>query len=522
MDWHIHIGDLTQYEGDGLVVNLFEGVKEPGGATGAVDRALGGLITSLIQAGEIRGKLNEVTLVHTAGRLPVPRVAVVGLGKREEFTADKVRQVTASAMKALRKAGAQKVGTILHGAGVGQIHPEQAAQAVVEGAELGLYQFRAYKTEPAEWPGIKAITILERDPAKEEALRSGIRQGRILAQATCLARDWVNMPANDLTPAALAEKAREVAEQNGLEWEILEQEDLERLGMNLLLGVAAGSAQPPRFIVLHYRPPEAQGPPLGLVGKAITFDTGGISLKSAERMEEMKGDMAGGAAVIAAMQAIAQLEPNIQVTALVPATENTPGGRAQKPGDIRRAMDGTTVEILNTDAEGRLILADALCYARRMGLSPLVDVATLTGACIVALGKRCSGLFGNHPEWVERVKLAATQAGERLWELPLMEEYLEEMKSEVADWKNTAGREGGAIKAALFLRHFVKDIPWAHLDIAGTALTDSEQPYLPKGATGVATRTLALLACSLAEEPLGVHPRTEEPGWGPAPPGESP
>ena len=308
----------------------------------------------------------------------------------------------------------------------------------------------------------------------------------------------VNEPANYMTPTHMAEMATKLAESRGLEVSILDQEKMAEMGMGALLGVAQGSRQPPKFIVLQYKGGDSDETNVALVGKGVTFDSGGISIKPSENLEEMKGDMAGGAAVIAAISAIAQLKPKINVMAVVPATENLPGGNALKPGDILTAMNGKTIEIISTDAEGRLILADALSYAKKLGAKYIVDVATLTGACRVALGDITTGAFGNNQELMDRVITAGTEAGEYIWQMPMYDEYKEQNKSDVADVKNVGGRLGGAITAAKFLAEFINDTPWVHLDIAGTSLSEKELGYLVKGATGVPVRTLVNLVLSLA------------------------
>lgn len=499
MEVKVIAGDITKIHTSVVIVNLFEGVEHPGGATQAVDRALDGAISRLIAAGEIKGKLNEVTMIHTLGRLESERVVVVGLGKRDEFTLERVRGAMAEACKSLRKVSAERAATIAHGAGVGGIAPEKAAQAITEGGILGLYTFDKHKTKEPEHRELRELIIVEGDEGKLPALEQGVYRGRVLAEATNLARDLVNEPANHMTPSDMAEAARVVAEAWGLEFEVLERDDMEHLGMGALLGVAQGSREPPKLIVLGYHGGSASNH-LGLIGKGVTFDSGGISIKPAEGMGEMKGDMAGGAAVIAAMKAIAELKPKVNVTGLIPATENLPSGAALKPGDVLKAMSGKTIEVVSTDAEGRLILADALCYGRKLGLSPLVDVATLTGACHVALGDFCSGAFTNNQELVEKVLKAGEEAGERIWQFPMYEEYKEQNKSDVADIKNSGGRWGGAITGAQFLAEFIEETPWVHLDIAGTSRAEKERTFLVKGATGIGVRTLVNLALALAGE----------------------
>ncbi|MBI3988388.1 MAG: leucyl aminopeptidase [candidate division NC10 bacterium] len=498
MEIRVERRDILTYEGDALVVNLFEGVEKPGGATGAVDRALDGAIQKAIANGELRGKLHEKLLLHTFGKLPTRLVLVIGLGKQEQFTLDRGRSVSAEALKTLKKAGTKKVGTIVHGAGIGGLDLKRSVQAIAEGVLLGLYAFTKYKKEENH-KEIQEVVILERETGRIKALEEGVGTGRILAQATNLARDLVNEPANVMTPIVMAERAREVADSLGLECQILGPEEIRGLGMGAFWGVAQGSQQPPRLIVLRYKGGKEDGPHLGFVGKGITFDSGGISIKPSEGMEAMKGDMAGGAAVIAAIKAVAELGVPVNVTAIIPATENLPSGTAQRPGDVVRAMNGKTIEVINTDAEGRLILADALCYARSLGVSRIVDVATLTGACVVALGSIRTGAFGNDQGFIDQVVKAGEEAGEKIWPMPMDEEYNEQIKSDVADLKNVGGRKGGAITAARFLANFVEDTPWVHLDIAGTSMAESDKGYTPKGATGVGVRTLVNLAVAFAK-----------------------
>jgi len=493
-------GNITEMAVGGIIVNLFEGVKTPGGATGAVDKALDGAISAMISKGRIKGKCNEVTIVPTLGKIAPEMVAVVGLGKQAEFNVERVRQVTAAACKALKNSEAKTVATILHGAGAGGIAPEASAQAIAEGAMLGLYSFRQHITKKPDHAEISELQIVERDETRIPALKQAVKKGTILAEAAILARDMVNEPANFMTPTIMAEKAREVAEKRGLGFEVLERQDMEKLGMGGLLGVSQGSDQPAKFIILRYEGNKRSKKAMGLVGKGLTFDSGGISLKPSENMEEMKGDMAGGASVIATMAAIAQLKPKINVTGLIPATENLPSGHALKPGDVIKAMNGKTIEVVNTDAEGRLILADALSYANEHKLSPLIDIATLTGACHVALGDICTGVFGTNQELVDQVIRAGEGTGERMWQMPMYAEYKEQNRSDVADIKNSGGRWGGAITAAQFLAEFAGDTPWVHLDIAGTFMLNKDRGYSPKGATGVPVRTLVNLILSMKEK----------------------
>jgi leucyl aminopeptidase len=490
------VGDIAQIETDAIVVNLFEGVEQPGGATATVDKALDGAIGSLIRRGEIKGKFREVNIVHTFGKLPAGIVAIAGLGKRQDFNVDKIRGVAGESCRALRKLNCHKIATILHGAGMGGIELEASAEAIAEGALLRLYSFNKYKKP--EYEDIEEMLIVVREKEKVPILEPAIGKGKLVASAANSARDMVNEPANYMTPSQMAEAAKEIASTYDLEFKVFDREGMESMGMGALLGVAKGSKQPPKLITLSYKGDERSEKALGFVGKGITFDSGGISIKPSEGMGEMKDDMAGAAAVMTALGAIAQLKPKINVTAIIPATENLPSGTALKPGDILKAMNGKTIEVISTDAEGRLILADALSYAQKLALSPIIDLATLTGACRVALGTLYSGVFGNDQDLVDKVLKAAERTGERMWQMPMPEEYKEQNKSEIADVKNTGNRHGGAITAALFLAEFVANTPWVHIDIAGTAYLTKESSYVTKGATGVGVRTLVELALNEA------------------------
>jgi leucyl aminopeptidase len=464
-----------------------------------VDKALDGAIRQLIADGEIKGKSGELTLVHSLGKIPASRVIVAGLGKQAQFNVDSIRRVSAEACRFARSKAAKRVATIVHGGGVGGIEPEMAAQAITEGAILGLYRFRKHISKEPENGDLQELLIVERDEAKRWYLERGCDVGRVMAESVIFARDLINEPANFMTPSVMAEMARNLAGECGLELTVLDRAQMKELGMGGLLGVSQGSHQDPKFIILSYKGDAGSQKTVGLVGKGITFDSGGISLKPSEDMGEMKGDMAGGATVMAAIRAVGKLKPKINITAVIPATENLPGGSALKPGDVIRAMNGKTIEIISTDAEGRLILADALSYAVKNGLSPVVDVATLTGAVRVALGDVTVGVFGNNGDFSKKLMAAADVAGERMWEMPMFEEYKEQYKSDVADVKNTGGRYGGAITAAQFVGEFAGDTPWVHLDIAGTSLAKKEKGYIVKGATGVTVRTLVNLIMNLAE-----------------------
>ena len=500
MDIKVVAGDIAQQRVGAIVVSLFEGVTAPGGATGAVDRALDGAISKLIEEGEIKGKGGELTLVHTLGVMAPARVLVAGLGKEADFTLDTVRSVAAESCRYLRHVGVEAVATVAHGAGVGGLEATASGQAIAEGTILGLYRFDKYKSSDGDRRDIRELTIVEFDAAKARALEQGVAEGTIIGDAVNLCRDMANEPANFMTPTRMAEEALEVARESDLELEVLDRPQMAELGMGALLGVAQGSEEPPKFIVLRYKgDPDDEANTLGLLGKGITFDSGGLDIKSASGMAAMKGDMAGGASVIAAMRAIGRLRPKINVTAIVPATENMPGARAQRPGDVVRAMSGKTIEIDNTDAEGRLVLADAVAYARSIGLTRLVDVATLTGAVVVALGNQCTGAFGNDQDFANEVIRAGSQTGERIWQLPTYDEYKEQYKSDVADIKNTGGRGAGSIIGAQIIGEFSDGASWVHLDIAGTSRTDRNKGWNLKGATGVPVRALVRLTRNLSK-----------------------
>ena len=497
MEIKVITGDIAQIEADAIVVSLFEGVEQPGGATAAVDKALDGVISSLISRREIKGKFGEVSIVHTFGKLPGRMVAVAGLGKSQDLNADRIRGVAGEFCRALRKLNCRKIATILHGAGAGGIEPVASAEAIAEGALLGLYSFTKYKKP--EYEDVKEMLIVVKEEERAPSLERAVEKARVVAEAASLARTMVDEPANYMTPTRMAEAAREIAGKYDLEFKVFDREDMEAMGMGALLGVARGSNEPPKLMTLSYRGDGRCQEALGFLGKGITFDSGGISIKPSEGMGEMKGDMAGAAAVVTALGAIAQLKPQINVTAIIPATENLPSGTALKPGDILKAMNGKTIEVISTDAEGRLILADALCYAQKLGLSPLIDLATLTGACRIALGTLYGGLFSNNRDLAEKVLKAGERAGERMWQMPMPAEYKELIKSEIADIKNSGNRLGGAITAALFLAEFAGDTPWVHVDIAGPASSTKESGYLVKGATGFGVRTLVEFALSEAD-----------------------
>ncbi|MFC1918048.1 leucyl aminopeptidase [Chloroflexota bacterium] len=488
----------TAVKNDAIIIYCYEGIKSLEGELADLDKALNSVISQLVRQKEITGKAGEINLVHSLGKLPSPRVVIYGLGKKSALSPDKIRGAVAETCRWLRKKGVSSIATSLPGTGTNNITPESAARAIAEGALLGLYSFRKYLSKKNDGrKEIKQLIVAVGRKEKSQAVK-GIQEGVITAEAANMARDMVNEPANYMTPTQMATAARELAQVYGLEIEILEREQMQQLGMGGLLGVSQGSQQPPKLIILRYQGSSSPKIDLALVGKGITFDSGGISIKPSEKMSEMKGDMAGGAAVMAVISAAARLKLKLNITAIIPATENLPSGSALKPGDIIKAMNGKTIEVLNTDAEGRLILADALSYANKLGAKTIIDVATLTGACTVALGLICTGAFSNNQRLTDKVVAAGKSAGEYIWQMPMFDDYKEMIKSDLADIKNIGNRYGGAITAAKFLEEFVAKTPWVHLDIAGTFLSDKERNYLVKGATGVPVRTLINLIMTIA------------------------
>lgn len=502
MKVRVEQGDIARYGADVLVVNLFEGVTAPGGGTGAVDAALGGAISQVIAAGDLRGKSGELVTLHTFGKIPAPRVLVAGLGSRDGFDIDAVRNLAANVARALRRPGIRRAATLAHGAGIGGLDPEACAQAIAEGAILGSYRFLKHKSaSDEERAELEELVIVEHDGAKVPAMQRAAERGSILAEATNIARDWANEPSNHLTPAMMAERAEALAREAGLEFEVLERADMERKGMGSLLSVAKGSAEPPKLLRLGWRGRGGDGWDLALVGKGITFDTGGISIKPAANMEAMKADMTGAASVIAAAWALARLGAKVNVLAIAPCTENMPSGSATKPGDVVTAMNGRTIEVINTDAEGRLVLADAICWANELGAKRIVDVATLTGAVTTALGDVCYALMTNDDALCRQVEAAAAAAGEKTWRLPMWKEYDEYIKSDVADCRNVgAGNRGaGTIVGAKFLEPFAGKTPWVHMDIAGVDNMSSDRGWVTKGASGYSVRAMINLGLALGE-----------------------
>jgi leucyl aminopeptidase len=494
-------GEIQKARDEALVVNLFQissANAKLGGATAAVDKALDGALQRVLRSGDFKGEKSQTIVLYPEGRFPGRRVLLVGLGKKADFDLDVARRAAGTAAVKLQELGVESATTILHGAGVGGLDVDAAAQALAEGSILACYRFDAYRTgiNAGGRTTLKRLTVIETDARRLPGLRRGIRAGVHIAEGVCVARDLCNHPGNTATPSYLATRARSMARRTGLRCRVLGEPAMRKLGMGALLGVSAGSAEPARFIILEHGKftGKAQRKPLVFVGKGVTFDSGGISIKGSAGMGDMKFDMSGAAAVLGAMQAVAELGIAQPVVGIVPATENLLDGKSVKPGDVLKTMAGKTIEIDNTDAEGRLILADALAYAQRYEPAGIVDLATLTGACVVALGEHASGLMSNNDELAAKVEAASRSTAEKVWRLPLWSEYRDQIKSSVADMKNTGGRNGGAITAASLLAEFVGDTPWVHLDIAGTAWSAKARPYTPRGGVGVGVRLLVELA----------------------------
>lgn len=493
MEVRAEFGKFYDVEADALVVMVYEGegVEEP--ALKDLNERSGGLLSQLLGSDEMRGKQGEMVYIHQPGQIRARRLLLIGAGKRDEFSFDTVRKVAGSAARYLRGKGVRSMAVLRRS----HLDLAASAQAAVEGVLLGLFEPDMYKTQDKEERRIDELILLAATPGSEEPLAAGVERGRVIGEAVNFARELINEPSSTLTPTELAERAKETATRCGLEIDVLDEPRMKDLGMGALLGVARGSDEPARLIVLRYNPePPADGDLIALVGKGITFDSGGISIKPADGMEKMKYDMSGAASTLAALRAIAQLKPAVNVIGLMPSTENMPSGRAYKPGDVLRSMSGKTIEVVNTDAEGRLILADAIAYARKLGATRIIDMATLTGAVSIALGAVNVGIFGNNREFIDTMRQAARDVGEKFWPLPLDDEYRDLIKSDIADLKNSAGRSAGAITAAWFLREFAEGVPWVHLDIAGTAWENERKPYMAKGPTGIAIRTIINYICN--------------------------
>jgi leucyl aminopeptidase len=493
MQVHVSNDAVTSVATGALVVPIFAGGIVDGAAA-EVDTVLGGALADIVASGEIGGKANETSLVH-AKDAPFKRVLAIGLGEREKLTPSGLAKYAGTAVRYLGKRGVTTIAIALPPG----VDAALAASFVAEGAVAGTVDTTMYRSE-ADKPVVTTDVTILAGAHDRTAVENGASRGSVLGEAVNAARRMALTPANDMTPTHIAARAKELGKDAGLEVDVLDEERMQKLGMGSLLGVSRGSDEPATLSVLTYKGDPSSSETIALVGKGLTFDSGGISIKPAENMHEMKYDMSGGAGVIAAMWAIGKLRPKLNVIGLVPSSENLPGPRAMKPGDILRAMNGKTIEVINTDAEGRLILADALCYARELGATKIIDAATLTGACVVALGHAASGAMSNDDAFVERFLKTVADVGERYWRLPLYPDYDQQIKSDIADLKNTGGRPAGAETAGTFLKHFVADTPWIHLDVAGTAYLDNESSYMAKGPTGTPVRAFVTMVEALAGE----------------------
>ncbi|MDI6743658.1 MAG: leucyl aminopeptidase [Smithella sp.] len=482
-------GSLVDVKNQAIILALCEDTGKLSGVALDIDKKTGGLISELIGNGDFEGKPSQISVVYTRASLPAKRIALVGLGKQNELNPEKLRATYASALRHLRGMNISEAATsfslnLLPG------QSRQMVQAAVEGAVLGLYQYTPYKTVGRDELKDMAELKIMADAKDFDLIEDEVKKTLIITDAVCFARDLVSAPSNAMTPSIMAQKAKEIARRKKVTCKVFDKAKMKKIGMNALLAVASGSNEEPKFIMLEYAGGRKNAAPVVLVGKGLTFDSGGISIKPSEKMDEMKSDMSGGAAVMGAIRAAADLQIPLNIVALIPATENLPSGTALKPGDIIKSYSGKTIEVLNTDAEGRLILADALAYASVYKPEAVIDLATLTGACIIALGDDVIGMMGTDDQLKKAIEESARNTEELVWELPLWEIYHELIKSDIADYKNAAGRPAGTITAAAFLSKFVGDYPWVHLDIAGPAWTTKDKPYIPKGASGVGVRLL--------------------------------
>jgi leucyl aminopeptidase len=481
MDTKLLYQPLAQVEADAIAIVLFEEEGAP-----ADLKFASAWLDELKTSGEFSGKTAEIAVLHQPQGIKAKRVIAVGGGKKAQFDSAALRKAAGSTVRALKQKGVKSLAWLLDG---------RDAEAAIEGAILGNFEPDQHKTK-SDAKSLESFHLIA--AANGAEIEKSFERGKILGDSQNFSRELVNEPANLLTPMVLADKARAMAQESGLECEVLDQDRMMQLGMGSLLGVSQGSAAPPALIIVRYKPetPSKSTDHLALIGKGVTFDTGGVSIKPADGMEKMKYDMAGGAAVLGAMRAISKLKPSIPVTAFVPAVENMVSSKAQRPGDIVTSLNGKTIEVLNTAAEGRLILVDAITYAKRLSCTHLIDAATLTGAIVVALGHVNIGAFTNNEDFLATVMAAAKTEGEKMWHMPMDDDYKELLKSAFADLANIGGRYGGAISAAWFIREFVDDTPWVHLDIAGTAWLDDAKPFMAKGPTGVCVRTFVKLALS--------------------------
>ncbi len=491
-------GKIDQESTDAIIIYLFQDMDFSTGPVSRIDTALDGAIRELYENNDFNGKKDQKQLLYTHGKLPTKRILLIGLGAQDQLTLDTIRKTASNAATYLRDHGIKSVSTTIHAPTSTAISRLDQSQALVEGVLLGTYQFTEFKTIDTEKiKTLAELTIIEEDDSKLEVISSGMKIGESIAHATNWTRDLISHPGNSMTPTILADTTKNMAESLGLDYCILSMPEIEEIGMGSFIGVAKGSQEPAKFIIVEYNRDNPDLDTIVIVGKGITFDSGGISIKPGQGMELMKTDMSGAAAVLGVIQAVAKLNLPIHLVALAPATENLPSGTAIKPGDVLKSLSGKTIEIISTDAEGRLILADALAYvAKHYKPDAIIDIATLTGACMHALGPFFTGLMSQNENLVEDIEDAAKRSGDRVWRLPLDDDYKAAIKSDVADLCNIGSQKylAGATTAAHFLQVFVGDIPWAHLDIAGTAFNVPDMPYFKTGATGAGVRLLIDLA----------------------------
>ncbi len=489
-------GAVLQEKVDAIVVGIHENGAEFNPVVQEINRLSGGAIRKVLERKGFTGRPEQVEVISAGVAIKATYVFLCGLGKAEKAGLEQIRQAMGRASLRAREMGLKTLATTTatFSYQLGDATIKDVASAMTEGAVLALYQFSKYKVkEDTNSRYIEELRVVEgeRDAAREA--EKGVAQGRIIAESVNFARDLINHPANEMTPTILAGTAKTMAKVNKIRCTILSRPQIERLGMGAFLGVAKGSQEPPKFIILEYNGGKKGDKPIVIVGKSITFDSGGISLKPSEGMGKMKYDMSGGAITLGVLRAASMLRIPVNLVGLLPATENMPSGTASRPGDILHSMNGRTIEIISTDAEGRLALADALFYATRYKPKWIIDIATLTGACVIALGNYATGMLGNDRELKERTTEAGEKVWERVWEMPLWDDYFEQIKSPIADMKNSGGREGGVMTAAIFLSKFVEDYPWVHLDIAGVAWNDKERAYIPVGASAIGVRLLVQL-----------------------------
>jgi len=489
-------GSVLRERVDAILVGIHEDAIEKSPLAAEVNRLLGGAIDTVLSRKSFTGKVEQIEVLETRENIPASYFILCGLGKAGKAGLEQIRQAMGRAVLRARDMGLKRVGvtTTAFINKMENITVEDAGRAMAEGANLALYRFSKYKVkENGNSKNIDEIRFIEEERKSATSVKIGVEKGRIIADSVNFARDLINHPANDMTPTILAETAKKMASANRIKCTVLSKPQIEKLGMGAYLGVAQGSEEPLRFIILEYNGGKKGEKPVVIVGKSITFDSGGISLKPAEGMGKMKYDMSGGAATIGVLRAASMLRLPLNIVGLLPATENMPSGSAIRPGDVLRSMSGRTIEIISTDAEGRLALSDALFYAARYKPRWIIDIATLTGACAVALGNHAIGMLGNDKELKDRITAAGDKVWERVWEMPLWDDYAEQIKSPVADMKNSGGREGGVITAAIFLSKFVEDYPWVHLDIASTEWNDKDKAYMPAGPTAIGTRLILQL-----------------------------